>query len=171
MHQCIGSPFLFSVESLLEQFESQRSLTQLLYHHILVRGVEVVMVLQCIVIIKVLALIEVGYGLVVIGRVYNGVVGCIILLGIAVDGKLAQTVVPLLSQVVVREQAQCGSQYVSLPAVFLCLGVARVSCRDGTSQLIVTLCLQELVYIVLLCIAQLVPLEESTVCHAHCPER
>ena len=63
VHQCIGLPFLLTIKFLLEQFQGESSLAQFLHHHVLIRGVEVVMVLQCIVVVEVLPFVELRYGL------------------------------------------------------------------------------------------------------------
>ena len=74
VHQGVGLPFLLAVESLLEQLQGQCSLAQFLNDHVLIAGVEVVVVLQRIVIVEVLALIEVFHGLLVVVGVDDGIV-------------------------------------------------------------------------------------------------
>ena len=71
VHQGTGLPLLFPIQSLLEHLECQCRFSQFLHHHILVRGVEEVVVLEGIVVVEVLPLIEVGNGLVVVLRVYD----------------------------------------------------------------------------------------------------
>ena len=63
MHQRVGLPFLLAIEFLLEQFQGEGRLTQFLHDHILIRCVEIVMVLQCIVVVEILPFIELCYGL------------------------------------------------------------------------------------------------------------
>ena len=45
VHQCVGLPFLFSVESSLEELQCERGLAKLLNDHVLIRGMEVAVVL------------------------------------------------------------------------------------------------------------------------------
>ena len=139
VHQGVGLPFLGSVERVLEEFQGQCGLAQLLDDHVLVGGVEIVVVLQRVVVVEILALVEVGHGGVVVVGVDHRVVIGVVAVAIAVDGKLAQTCEPLGSQLVVGEQAECGGQHIGLPTILLGLRVASVAGGDGASQLVVAL--------------------------------
>ena len=171
VHQGIGSPLFRSREFLLEEFQGQGCLAKLLHDDVLIGGVEVVVVLECEVVIEVFALVEVANRLLVVFGVYDGVVCGIVLLRIAVDGELPQALEPARSQRVVGEHAQCGSQDVGLPSVLFGLRVACIACGDAALQFVVALGLQQLVDVVLLSIAELVPLEECAIGHRHCPKR
>ena len=124
---------------------------------------EVVVVLQCVVVIEVLALIHAGHGLLVVVRVDDGLVVGIVLLRVAVDGELAQALEPLRSQLVAREESQGSGEDVGLPAILLGLGVAGIASGNRALQLVVALSLQELVDVVLLLVGELVPLEKGRV--------
>ena len=76
---------------------------------------------------------------------------------------------PARSQRVIRKESQSSGQHVGLPAVFFRFGVALIACRDGAFQLVVTLCLQQLVDIAALLLTQPFPLEEGGIGHRHGP--
>ena len=80
MHQGVGMPFFCTVKFLLEEFQGQGSLAQFLNDHILIGGVEIIMVLEREVVIEVLTLVEVFHGLVIVCGVDDGGVGGIILM-------------------------------------------------------------------------------------------
>ena len=169
MHQGVGLPFLRAVKSLLEKLQGQCCLAQLLYDHVLIAGVEIVVVLQRIVIVEVAALIEVSHPFLVVVGVDDGVVLCIVLVRVAVDGELTQALKPSRCQRIVGEETERGGQNVGLPTVFLGLGVAGIAGGDAAAQFIVALGLQQLVDVVFLRVGELVPLEEGAVGHAHGP--
>ena len=89
VHQSVCLPFLFAIERCLEEFQGKSSLAKFLDYHILIRGVEIVMVLQGVVVVEILTFVEVGNSSVVVFRVDDGIVVSIILVRIAVDSKLA----------------------------------------------------------------------------------
>ena len=81
--------------------ESQMGFAQLLHHDILVRSMEVIVVLQCIVVIQGFADVQVLYGgLVIFGVDDRSVLG-VIDVRIAIDGKRTQAVEPFGGQCIV----------------------------------------------------------------------
>ena len=98
VHQGVGLPFRILA---LEQMEGQMGFAQFLHHDILVRSMEVIVVLQCIVVIQVFADVQVLYGgLVIFGVDDRSVLG-IIGVRIAIDGKRTQAVEPFVGQCIV----------------------------------------------------------------------
>ena len=170
VHERVGLPFLSSFGSELEHLECERRFTEFLHHHILVAGVEEIMVLESEVVVEVFSLIVVLHGLVVVFWVNDCGVRGISLMRIGVDGESAQSVEPLRSERIVGEESESGGEDVRLPSVLLRLGVAVVARRDGAVELIVALRLEQVVDVGLLLIGEYVPLEESRISHGHGPE-
>ena len=127
MHQGVGLPLLFAA---LEEEQGQVGLAQFLHDDVLVGGVEEVVVLQRVVVVEVLSAVVVGHGLLVVGGVDDGLVGGVVNLRVAVDGKGTQAVEPSLCQRVVGIEAEGAGQHVGLPAVLFGLGVAGIACGD-----------------------------------------
>ena len=160
VHQGVGFPFGILA---LEEVEGQMGFAQFLHHHVLVGGVEIVVVLQGVVVIQVFADIQVLHGLVVIVRVDDrGIVG-IVHVGIAVDGELSQAGEPLRRQRVVGVQSQCAGQDVGLPSVLFRFRVAAEACGDASLQFVVAFRLNHIVYVGLLRVAQFVFQEKGRI--------
>ena len=77
VHESIRLPYLFAVYSELEHLQGKCSLAKFLHYHILITGVEEVVVLESVVVVEILSLVEVSYGLVVVIRVNDGSVACV----------------------------------------------------------------------------------------------
>ena len=63
VHQRIGLPLRVAA---LEQQHRQMGFAQLLLHHVLIAGVEQVVVLQCVVVVEVLSAVVAGHRLLVV---------------------------------------------------------------------------------------------------------
>ena len=162
-----GVPLLVGA---LEQLQRQSGFAQLLHHDVLVRGVEEVVVLQRPVAVEVVAFVEIGPCGVVVPQIDLVRAGGVVAVGVAVDGEEAHALKPLFCQRVVGEQTQRGGQHVGFPAVFLGLRVAGVARGHAAIELIVAFGLQQSVYVALLILRELVPLEEGGIGHRHGPE-
>ena len=168
VHQGVGLPLLFAA---LEEEQGQVCLAQFLHDDVLVGGVEEVVVLQRVVVVEVLSAVVVGHGLLVVGGVDEGLVGGIVNLRVAVDGKGTQAVEPSLCQRVVGIEAEGAGQHVGLPAVLFGLGVAGIACGDRASELVVALRLYHIIYICALRVGELVVEEVCGEAEAHGPQR
>ena len=62
--------------------------------------------------IKVWALVECSYRCLVVVRIDDGLVVDIVLMRVAIDGKLTQALKPLWCQLIVGEETQCGSKNI-----------------------------------------------------------
>ena len=161
VHQGVGLPFRFLA---LEQMEGQMGFAQFLHHDILVRSMEVIVVLQCIVVIQVFPDIQVLYGGLVIFRVDDrGVLG-IIDMRVAVDGKCAKAFEPLWCQCVVRIETQGTRQDVGFPTVFFGFRVAVVTRGNAAFEFVIAFRLDHVVNISLLALAQFFVQEVRGVC-------
>ena len=170
MHERVGLPLLLTDGLLLEEFQRQSCLAQLLYHYVLITCMEKVVVLECIVVKEILSLIEVSHGLLVIMWVDDCRIVGIILMRITVDCKLTEALKPLRSHLIVREQTQCSSQHVSLPTILFSFRIPVITGRYRAVQLITAFSLQEFLDISLLIVGEFIPLEISRISYRHRPK-
>ena len=100
----------------------------------------------------------------------NSVVVDVSGMGVAVDGKFAQTFKPFRSKLVVGEKAQCCCEHVGFPSVLFCFRVACIACWNAAVKFVVAFCFQKGIDVSFLFFAEFVPLEVGGISYRHGPE-
>ena len=167
MEQSAGSPALTFT---LEESQGQRCLAEFLDDHILIGGMEEVVVLKRPVGIEVRSFVEVTDARYVIIGVDHCCVRSVGRMGIAVDGKGAHTLEPLRSQRIIREKTERSRKHIHFPTILLCFGVTDITRGDVSLQLVVALSFQQVIDVNLQAVGQSLPLEISRVSHRHGPK-
>ena len=154
----------------LEESQGQRCLAEFLDDHILIGGMEEVVVLKRPVGIEIWSFVKITNACCVIVWVDHCCVQSVGRMGIAVDGEGAHPLEPLRSQRIIGEKTERSCKYIHFPTIFLCLGVTNITRRDVTLQLVVALSFQQVVDVSLQRVWQTLPLKIGRVSHRHCPK-
>ena len=109
---------------LLHALQHQVALAKLLNYHILIGGVEIVVVLQCVVVVEVLTHIP------FLGRltIHESFVCGIAQHGIAVEGKRLHLPIPRISIRLIGIKRTSDGKHIGFPTVFFSFRVTRITC-------------------------------------------